>query len=64
MLVVSDYLDCNDTTLSFAVYHASQANSFPVDVLQVSGSSAADQEFLLCFNGERLFVQKNRYFMA
>jgi hypothetical protein len=30
-----DYLDCEDTTLAFAVYHASQANSFPVDVLQV-----------------------------
>lgn len=46
-----DYLDCEDTTLAFAVYHASQANSFPVDVLQVSKSSA-DEEFLLCFNGK------------
>ena len=46
-----DYLDCEDTTLAFAVYHASQANSFPVDVLQVSKSSA-EEEFLLCFNGK------------
>ena len=50
-----DYLDCNDTSLAFAVYHATQANSFPVDVLQVS-KSAADEEFLLCFNGKILLA--------
>ncbi|CAB4000998.1 citron Rho-interacting kinase isoform X1 [Paramuricea clavata] len=52
---IKDYLDCKDTTLAFAVYHASQANSFPVDVLQVSKSSA-EEEFLLCFNGFGVFV--------
>lgn len=50
-LSLTDYLDCKDPTLAFAVYHASQANSFPVDVLQVSNSSFRE-EFLLCFNGK------------
>ncbi|XP_028400493.1 citron Rho-interacting kinase-like isoform X3 [Dendronephthya gigantea] len=55
---IKDYLDCKDPSLAFAVYHASQANSFPVDVLQVSNLSERE-EFLLCFNGFGVFVDAN-----
>lgn len=56
---LNDFLDCKDTSLAFAVYHASQANSFPIDSLQVSSPNSSKEEFLLCFNGFGVFVNSS-----
>lgn len=59
MLYFVDFLDCKDTSLAVAVYHASQANSFPIDILHVSSPSCSKEEFLLCFNGFGVFVNSS-----
>lgn len=49
---LSDFLDFKDTSLAFAVYDASQTNSFPIDILHMSPQNSNKEEFLLCFNGK------------
>ncbi|UYV61319.1 CIT [Cordylochernes scorpioides] len=48
--VCAEFLDMGDTSLSFLHYGATQHQSFPINIFQVS-PTGAPQEFLLCYPG-------------
>ena len=50
---LSEFLDCRDPSLAFAVYGAAQLNIFPIAVLDVTSAGSDQEELLLCFNGEK-----------
>ncbi|CAH1233606.1 CIT [Branchiostoma lanceolatum] len=56
---VTEFLDKTDTSLAFAIFGASQCDSFPVAVLRVSPEDCAEEEYLLCFHEFGVFVDKS-----
>ncbi|XP_022099481.1 citron Rho-interacting kinase-like [Acanthaster planci] len=52
---VDEFLDSTDTSLAFAVFGASQVNSFPIAVVQVA-PDGFEREYLLCFHEFGVFV--------
>ncbi|XP_066271228.1 citron Rho-interacting kinase-like [Branchiostoma lanceolatum] len=56
---VTEFLDKTDTSLAFAIFGASQCDSFPVAVLKVSPEDSAEEEYLLCFHEFGVFVDKS-----
>ncbi|XP_063966882.1 citron rho-interacting kinase-like isoform X2 [Lytechinus pictus] len=52
---INDFLESTDTSLAFAVYGASQLDSFPIAAIQVA-PDGEPQEFLLCFHEFGIFV--------
>ncbi|XP_078600368.1 citron Rho-interacting kinase-like isoform X4 [Branchiostoma floridae x Branchiostoma japonicum] len=56
---VTEFLDKTDTSLAFAIFGASQCDSFPVAVLKVSPEDCSEEEYLLCFHEFGVFVDKS-----
>eukprot|EP00057_Strongylocentrotus_purpuratus_P027206 XP_011681680.1 PREDICTED: citron Rho-interacting kinase [Strongylocentrotus purpuratus] len=52
---IDEFLESTDTSLAFAVYGASQLDSFPIAAIQVA-PDGEPQEFLLCFHEFGIFV--------
>ncbi|XP_078681542.1 citron Rho-interacting kinase-like isoform X2 [Branchiostoma floridae x Branchiostoma belcheri] len=56
---ITEFLDKTDTSLAFAIFGASQCDSFPVAVLKVSPDDCAEEEYLLCFHEFGVFVDQS-----
>ncbi|XP_038054827.1 citron Rho-interacting kinase-like isoform X3 [Patiria miniata] len=52
---IDEFLDSTDTSLAFAVFGASQVNSFPIAVVQIA-PDGFPKEYLLCFHEFGVFV--------
>ncbi|XP_071493466.1 citron Rho-interacting kinase-like [Diadema antillarum] len=52
---IDEFLESTDTSLAFAVYGASQLDSFPISAIQVA-PDGEPEEFLLCFHEFGIFV--------
>ncbi|KAB7495998.1 Citron Rho-interacting kinase [Armadillidium nasatum] len=55
---IDEYLDESDTSLAYAIYGSAQMSSFPVAIIQVSGSGK-HEEYLLVFYEFGIFVDSH-----